>query len=41
MKPVSRKPVNKHKSAKKFRRDMAHTKAANMAPPPMRGGYRM
>ncbi|WNK13576.1 MAG: hypothetical protein [Microvirus sp.] len=36
-----RKHSNKHKSAKKFRTNMAHTKAVNMAPAPMRGGYRL
>lgn len=41
MRPVSRKPVSKGKSAAQFRRHSSHTKAANMAPPPMRGGYRL
>lgn len=36
-----RKPTNKGKSAKKFRTNAAHTKAVNMAPNPMRGGYRL
>lgn len=36
-----RKPVNKSKSAKKFRTNAAHTKAVNMTPAPMRGGYRL
>lgn len=41
MRPLKRKPVNKHKSAKHFRKNVAHTKAANMQPVPMRGGYRL
>ena len=40
MKPLSRKPVSKHGSASKFRKQVRHTKAPNIAPPPMRGGYR-
>lgn len=31
--------VNKHRSARKFRGQVAHTKAANMRGP-MRGGFR-
>lgn len=34
-------PTNKRKSAKKFRKTASKTRAANMAPPPMRGGYRL
>lgn len=41
MRPVSRKPVHKGMSARKFRHHVSHSKAANMAPPPMRGGYRL
>lgn len=33
--------VNKRKSAGKFRRNTSRTKGANIAPPPMRGGYRL
>lgn len=40
MKPVSRKPMNKHKGAKSFRHQVKHTKHANMRAP-MRGGWRM
>jgi len=40
MRPVHRKPVRKAVSAKKFRREAVRTKAPNMTPPPMRGGYR-
>lgn len=36
-----RHPVNKHKSAAKFRRNIHHTKAANMRAAPMRGGIRL
>lgn len=41
MKPLSRKPVNKHKSAKHFKHNVQSTKAANMAINPMRGGWRL
>lgn len=40
MKPLKRSGVNKHKSAKQFRRHASKTKAANVAPRPMRGGIR-
>lgn len=33
--------VNKHKSAKQFRRNVTHTKAANVANAPSRGGWRL
>lgn len=36
-----RKPVNKRKSARKFRKTAASTKRINVAPPPMRGGIRL
>lgn len=35
-----RTPVNKGKSAKTFRRNVGHTKAANLRGP-MRGGWRL
>jgi hypothetical protein len=41
MNPLKRSSVSKHKSAKHFRTHAHHTKGANMAPPPMRGGYRL
>lgn len=41
MRVMSRKPVNKSGSARKFRSQSRKTKAANMAPMPMRGGYRL
>jgi hypothetical protein len=41
MKPLSRKPVSKYKSARKFRANVSRTKAANMSVNPMRGGWRM
>lgn len=41
MRPVSRRPVNKGRSAAKFRAKTTRTKAANMAPGPMRGGIRL
>lgn len=40
MNPVSRRPVNKSYSAKKFRKNTTRTKAANMQGP-MRGGIRL
>lgn len=36
-----RSGVNKGRSAKKFRRQVSRTKAANVAPAPMRGGIRL
>lgn len=33
--------VNKGKSARKFRSNVGRTKRINVAPPPMRGGYRI
>lgn len=41
MKPVKRMAVNKGRSARNFRKNTERTKAANVAPPPMRGGYRL
>lgn len=40
MKVLSRRPVHKHGSAKKFRKQVGRTKAANVKPMPMRGGFR-
>lgn len=37
---MKRHHVNKHKSAKSFKKNVAHTKAANLANP-MRGGIRL
>lgn len=36
-----RHPVNKHKSANKFRKQIGKTKAINMRAAPMRGGIRL
>lgn len=36
-----RSRVNKGASASKFRRNTRKTKGANVAPPPMRGGFRL
>jgi len=36
-----RAPVNKHRSAAKFRRQVQRTKAINVSPAPMRGGIRL
>lgn len=41
MKPLKRKPVNKHSSAKQFRKNVSKTKKVNIAPNPMRGGIRL
>jgi len=40
MKPLKRKPVNKHKSAKVFKKHVGKTKHVNVTAP-MRGGIRM
>ncbi len=39
MKPMKRKPVNKYKSAKRFKRDVGRSAKANIVNP-MRGGWR-
>lgn len=41
MKPSKRFPVNKRKSAQRFRSNVGRTKAANVAGQPMRGGWRL
>jgi len=38
---MRRSRVNKGKSARKFRKSTQFTKAANVAPPPQRGGWRL
>lgn len=38
---MKRSPVNKHKSAGKFRHQAGRTKLPNMAAAPMRGGWRL
>lgn len=38
---MRRQPVNKSKSAAQFRRNVSHTKAANVRQGPMRGGIRL
>lgn len=40
MRPLKRKPVNKFKSAKKFRKQSRRTKGMNITAP-MRGGIRL
>lgn len=37
---MKRFAMNRHKAARKFSRHAQRTKAANIAPPPNRGGYR-
>ena len=41
MRPIKRYGVNKRSSARQFRGDVSHTKAQNLRPPPMRGGFRL
>lgn len=41
MKPLNRKPMSKHSGARKFKKQSRRTKAANIAPAPMRGGIRL
>jgi len=36
-----RRPVNKHKSAKVFKKHVSKTKSVNMRAAPMRGGIRL
>lgn len=38
---MRRRPVNKRKSSKQFRRNVGRTKAANVKAGPMRGGIRL
>lgn len=38
---MRRSRVNKGRSARKFRRSTQRTKAANLAPAPQRGGWRL
>lgn len=38
---MHRMPVNKHRSAKQFKRNVRKTKAPNMKAAPMRGGIRL
>lgn len=38
---MKRHSVNKRKSASTFRKHVSHTKAANVASGPMRGGWRL
>lgn len=38
---MHRKPVNKHKSAGKFKKQVGKTKALNVKAGPMRGGIRL
>lgn len=41
MKPLKRSPVNKRRSARKFRSQSKRTKAPNLNVNPMRGGWRL
>lgn len=41
MRPLKRKYVSKQKSARKFKGQVARTKAMNVGPGPMRGGIRL
>lgn len=41
MRPVSRSPVNKRRSAGQFRHKVGRTHPKNMRQQPMRGGWRL
>lgn len=41
MRPSSRSPVNKYRSARKFRKQTSRTKVQNLRGAPMRGGWRL
>lgn len=41
MSPLNRRPVNKRRSAGKFKGSIQKTKAANVQAGPMRGGIRL
>lgn len=41
MKPVNRRHVNKHSSAKRFGHNTRTVAAANVGKQPMRGGWRL
>lgn len=41
MRPLYRSPVRKHKSARKFRKNVSRTKPINLKAGPMRGGIRL
>lgn len=41
VRPLKRKPVNKRRSAGKFRKHAGKTKSANVKGAPMRGGIRL
>lgn len=41
MRPSSRHPVNKRRSARKFRHQAGRTKGVNLRGPMMRGGTRL
>lgn len=41
MSPLKRRPVNKHRSARSFRKSAQRTKAPNIVQAPMRGGWRL
>lgn len=38
---MKRYGVNKGRSARKFRKSVSKTRRVNVAPPPMRGGFRL
>lgn len=38
---MKRRAVNKRRSSRKFRKQASHTKALNLRPTPMRGGFRI
>lgn len=38
---MKRSHVNKHRGARRFRQQAGRTHGKNLAPPPMRGGFRL
>lgn len=41
VRPLKRKPINKHKAAHGFRKSVSRTHPHNIKPMPMRGGWRL
>lgn len=41
MRVLHRKPMNKHRAARKFRHGVSRTKSLNMRNSPQRGGFRL
>jgi hypothetical protein len=41
MRPLKRSHEAKRQSVGRFKHNVSHTKAPNVSPPPMRGGFRL